>query len=129
MRQLWSNIGFNPEKFEREEAQEDSADLDVKAFTPPVRAPVTEANKTKFSGVNFRNLPKDINLSDLQTLLEDTGLPAGHDKIAIIRYKRSTGADIEGISADICNTLIEASNGQFITLLDSKVYCSGMTDL
>ena len=129
MRQLWSNIGFNPEKFEREEAQEDSADLNVKAFTPPVRAPVSEANKTKFSGVNFRNLPKDINLSDLQTLLEDKGLPAGHDKIAIIKYKRSTGADIEGISADICNTLIEAFNGQFITLLDRKVYCTGMTDL
>ena len=129
MRQLWSNIGFNPDKFESDRASDDAADLDVLSFTPPARVAVSETAKAKFSGVYIRNFPRDMSLTDMQTLLEDKGLPVGHDKISILKYKRSVGADIEDLPADICMKLIEAVNDQFIETLDRKLYCSGVSDL
>ena len=129
MKQLWSEIGFCPEKFELDTAGDDGADLDVTSFTPPPRAVVAEADKAKFSGVNIRNLPKDMSLTDLQTLLEDKGLPVGHDKISLLKYKRSVGADIDSLSADVCIKLIEAINDQFYEVLDRKLYCTGVSDI
>ena len=129
MKQLWEQIGFSPDKFEVDSTNEDTAEIDAKAFTPPVRQPVSETTKANFSGVNIRNLPKDMSLSDLQTLLEDAGLPSGHQDITLLKYKRSMGADVEKISADTSNKLIDNFNEKFITVIDRKLYCSGVMDI
>ena len=130
MRQLWLNIGFSPDNFEDKDGGDDVNELDVhSSFTPPARAGVTEVAKAKFSGVNIRNLPREMTTTNLQTFLEEKGLPAGHDKISLIKYKRSSGADIEGIPADICIKVIEAVNEQFEDAFDRKLFCSGISDL
>ena len=130
MRQLWSDIGFSPENFEQKDDNGDISELGVHShLTPPARAAVAEVDKAKFSGVNIRNLPKDITITDLQTLLEEKGLPSGHESISLIKYKRSTGADIEGLTAEVCIKLIETVNEQFEDAFDRKLFCSGMSDL
>ena len=101
----------------------------MQSFTPPPRSAVAEAAKANFSSVNVRNLPKDISITDIQTLLEVHGLPTGHSKISILKYKRSNGADIDGLSAEVCLQLIDAVNDKFSEELDRKLYCSGMSDI
>ena len=90
---------------------------------------MAEVDKAKFSGVNIINLPKDITIKDLQTLLEEKGLPFGHESISLIKYKRSTGADIEGLTAEVCIKLTVTVNEQFEDAFDRKLFCSGMSDL
>ena len=130
MRQLWLAIGFSPGNFEDRTAPDDTEDItDHNNFTPPVRPAVPEVSKAKFSGVNMRNLPREMTITDLQAFLEDKGLPAEHNKISILKYKRSSGADIEGIPADICINLIETINEKFEVTLDRKLFCSGISDI
>ena len=90
---------------------------------------MAEVDKAKFSGVNIINLPKDITIKDLQTLLEEKGLSIGHESISLIKYKRSTGADIEGLTAEVCIKLTVTVNEQFEDAFDRKLFCSGMSDL
>ena len=86
MKQLCSDIGFSPENFEKKNDNGDITELGVHSqFTPTARAAVAEVDKAKFSCVNIRNLSKDITIKDLQTLLEEKGLPSGHESISLIK--------------------------------------------
>ena len=129
MKKLWSEVGFNPESFDIDTATIDSAELDVDNFTPPPRGVLDETDKAKFCGINIRNLPRDISETDLLTILENRGLPTGQGKVSLHKYKRSAGADIENLSAEVCSLIIETINEKFIEDLDRRIYCSGISEL
>ena len=52
-----------------------------------------------------------------------------YKSIFLIKYKISTGADIEGLTAEVCIKLIETVNKEFEDAFDRKLFCSGMSDL
>ena len=83
---------------------------------------MSEDNRKNLSGVSVRNLPVDI--SPDQTFLETLGLPEAHTDISTTKMKYSTTLNIEGLSAEVCSTIMDNVEGTIA--FDKKIYCKGI---
>ena len=133
MRKLWAEIGFRPDNFELAvgsgEVMEEEVEVEARSFTPRAKAPVSLAAKERFAGVHVGNLPKEVDKADLMQVLEAHGLPEGmEENVKIYKHgKRSMAADIEPLTADICNLMIEKMNKKVIEIWDKLLHCSGIS--
>ena len=82
MRKLWPVIGFNPTNFELEDEQDedesnterpDTKQGDREVMTEkiaPAKAPVTEENMEKISGIKLNNTPREKTKEEILEFLE-----------------------------------------------------------
>ena len=130
MQALWDEIGFKPAEFtlenENGDADEDVEIREKEGFTPlhKSRPQMSEADKLNLNGVSVRNLPLDIAEEQAQTFLVSVGLPEAHEDMKITRLKFSTTIDAEGLSAEICSTIM--ANIEETDAFDRKIYCKGI---
>ena len=135
MKQLWAEIGFKPDNFELAvgsgEVLEEDVETEARSFTPPAKAKVSQESKEQFRGVHVRNLPNQVDKVDLMQVLEEHGLPKGmEENVRVYQHgKRTKAADIEPLSADICNLMIEKTDQKVIDIWDKKLRCIGISGL
>ena len=106
-------------------------ETEARSFTPPAKAPVSQESKKQFRGVHVRNLPNEVDKVDLMQVLEEHGLPKGmEENVHVFQHGRRTkAADIEPLSADICNLMIEKTDQKVIDIWDKKLRCIGISGL
>ena len=130
MQALWEEIGFKPAEFtlenEDNEVDDDVEIRDKEGFTPPhkTKPKMSESEKKNLSGVSVRNLPLDIAPDQAQTFLETVGLPEAHTDITITKMKYSTTLDVEGLTPEICSTIL--ANIEGTVAFGKKIYCKGI---
>ena len=130
MKTLWDEIGFKPADFTMEKENDEVNDKveirENEGFTPAHkgRPKMSEVNKKKLCGVSVRNLPADIAPDQAQTFLETLGLPVDHTDITTTKMKYSTTLNVEGLSPEICCTIMENVEGTIA--FDKKIYCKGI---
>ena len=136
MVKLWAELGFRPDNFELAvgdgEVTESEVENHAKSFTPPPRGLVREEAKQMFRGVTVKNLPQGFEMADLMAMLEDSGLPAGIKDIQVSLYKerkQKMEADIEGLTAEVSNKLIDTIHEKEFPTWERKLYCRGMSDV
>ena len=128
MKTLWDEIGFKPADFTMEKENYEVGDKveirENEGCTPAhkTRPKMSEDNRKNLSGVSVRNLPVDI--SPDQTFLETLGLPEAHTDISTTKMKYSTTLNIEGLSAEVCSTIMDNVEGTIA--FDKKIYCKGI---
>ena len=112
MKALWEELGFKPADFTMENESDEVDDKveirEKEGFTPAhkARPGLSEDNRKNLSGVSVRNLPADIALDQAQTFLETLGLPEAHTDITIAKMKYSTTFNVEGLSPEVCSTIM-----------------------
>ena len=106
-------------------------ETEARSFTPPAKAPVSQESKKQFRGVHVRNLPNEVDKVDLMQVLEGHGLPKGmEENVHVFQHdKRTKAADIEPLSADICNLMIEKTDQKVIDIWGKKLRCIGISGL
>jgi hypothetical protein len=130
MKILWDEMGFKPAEFtlENEDSEVDDEVVirEKEGFTPAhnTRPQMNEDDKKNLSGVSVRNLPLEISGYQAQTFLETLGLPEAQSDITTTRMKYSTTLDVEGLTPDICSTIM--NNIHETVTFDRKIYCKGI---
>ena len=113
MRAHWADIEFSPETFELEfdenEAEEEAkAKVLIKnkaAFSPTIERPSrTAQDMENYTGVNIKNLPKDIEQPSLLEFLFEAGL-SETTKNSNIMLGDHGNVDISELDKDDCITL------------------------
>ena len=134
MKQLWGEVGFKPDSFELAEGSgeiiEEDIEKEAKSFTPPPRAKPSQAAKERFTGVQVRNFPLQVDMGEVMELLEENGLPKGmKDNVKFFKKKRNSGVDIESLSTEVINKMIENLDKK-VSIWDQKLlHCVGATTL
>ena len=134
MKQLWDEVGFKPDSFELAEGNgeiiEEDIEKEAKSFTPPPRAKPSQAAKERFTGVQVRNLPLQVDMGEVMEFLEENGLPKGmKDNVKFFKKKRNSGVDIESLSTEVINKMIENLDKK-VSIWDQKLlHCVGATTL
>ena len=132
MRQLWAEVGFKADTFELAEGSgevmEEDIEKEASSFTPPPRAQPSQAAKERYTGVQVRNFPLQVDIEEVMELLEKNGLPKGmRDNVKFFKKKRNSQVDIDLLSAEVCNKMIENLDNQ-ISIWDQKLlHCVGAT--
>jgi hypothetical protein len=111
------------------EVTETQVENRARTFTPPPRAAVREEAKQMFTGVTVKNLPQGMEMTALMTMLEERGLPVSMEDIDVKLYKerRKIAADIEGLTAEVCNKLIDSIHFKEFPDWERTVYCRGIS--
>ena len=132
MKALWEEIGFKPADFTLENENDENEDTveirENEGFTPAhkSRPKMTESCKKNLSGVSIKNLPPEIQAEQVQTFLETKGLPVEHTNISISKMKYSSTVSVEGLTAEVCNSIM--ANIEGTTAFEKKIYCKGIVD-
>ena len=131
MKDLWNDIGFKPDTFtlDKEIENETMEDVPIKDkanFTPPHknRSSLSNIQKSKFSGISVRNLPKDITEEEVVVFLESKGLPTNHEDISVNDTKFSTRVDVDNLESSVCCSIIE--NLKDTVYSQRKLYTRGL---
>ena len=135
MKQLWGEVGFKPDSFELAEGSgevlEEEIEKEAKSFTPPPRAKPSQAAMERYTGIQVRNFPLNVEIEEVMVILEENGLPKGmKDNVNIFKKKRNSYVDVEPLPAETCTMLIEKLDMKEIYIGDKRVlHCGGLTSV
>ena len=132
MRQLWAEVGFKTDTFELAEGSsevlEEEIEKEARSFTPPPRAQPSQAAKERYTGIQVRNFPLQVEMEEVMVILEESGLPKGmKDNVKIFKKKRNSYVDVELLPAETCSMLIEELDMKEISIGDKRLlHCGGL---
>ena len=128
---LWKKIGYSPGDLEYAAAYDDHGEaLDQVAVSSPKAVgeftPVKVVSEPeKFSGVNIKQFPKNVDTGEVMEFLVRSGLPESNRENVVI--KPNGHVSIGKLDNAVCRVLIGNIHNQ--RHFDRKLYCNGIIPL